>query len=62
VHYMEDHARSMFRAFEAAGARSNVGNCFQHAGFTYAKDDHGMDTLGFNEKRSGYPHIQGSMG
>jgi hypothetical protein len=51
VHCMEDHARRMFRAFEAAGASFNVRNYFQHAGFTYVKDQNGMYTLGFNERK-----------
>jgi hypothetical protein len=51
LHYMADHTRRMFRAFEAAGASSNVPSCFQHAGFTDVKDQNGMYTLGFNEKK-----------
>jgi hypothetical protein len=37
VHYMEEHARRVFRAFETAAASSNVGSNCEHTEFTDAK-------------------------
>jgi hypothetical protein len=49
VHFMEDHTRMMFRAFETAGASHTVRGFFMHAGFNYSKHP------------GGYRHLNGPI-
>jgi hypothetical protein len=51
IHVTEDHARRMFRAFEAAGASETVRGSFRHAGFNYSKHPEGYYTLVFDEHK-----------